>query len=110
MANQSYNIISEGQAGSCDQWVMPLVLLLYIELTISSDWRKRAVNFGNQCLLHIILIIMPRRLEVTCNQIMYDWGVKFASFVWLFIGEDAKQHPDLQLNVYCCNIFSFNVK
>ena len=31
--------------------------------------------------------------------------VKFARFVWLAVGEEAKQRPGLQVNVYCCNIF-----
>ena len=36
-----------------------------------------------------------------------DNHVKFAHFVWLAIGEEEKQCPGLQVNVYCCNIFFF---
>ena len=31
--------------------------------------------------------------------------VKFARFVWLAVGEEAKQRPGLQVNVYCRDMF-----
>ena len=31
--------------------------------------------------------------------------VKFARFVWLAVGEEAKQRPGLLVNVYCRDIF-----
>ena len=31
--------------------------------------------------------------------------VKFARFVWLAVGEEAKQRPGLRVNVYCRDIF-----
>ena len=33
--------------------------------------------------------------------------VKFARFVWLAVGEEAKQRPGVQVNVYCRDIFFF---
>ena len=36
-----------------------------------------------------------------------DNHVKFAHFVWLAVGEEAKQRPDLQVNVYCRDISFF---
>ena len=33
--------------------------------------------------------------------------VTFARFVWLAVGEEAKQRPGLQVNVYCRDIFFF---
>ena len=33
--------------------------------------------------------------------------VKFARFVWLAVGEEAKQRPGLQVNVYCRDIYFF---
>ena len=56
---------------------------------------------------------MPRTLKVTGNHVMYlcmiskDNHVKFARFVWLAVGEEAKQRPGLQMNVYCRDIFFF---
>ena len=36
-----------------------------------------------------------------------DNHVKFVRFVWLAVGEEAKQFPGLQVNVYCRNTFFF---
>ena len=36
-----------------------------------------------------------------------DNHVKFARFVWLAVGEEAKQRPGLQVNVYCRDISFF---
>ena len=36
-----------------------------------------------------------------------DNHVKFAHFVWLAVGEEAKQRPGLQVNVYCHDILFF---
>ena len=34
-----------------------------------------------------------------------DCHIKFARFVWLAVGEEAKQSPGLQVNIYCRDIF-----
>ena len=39
-----------------------------------------------------------------------DNHVKVAHFVWLAIGEEAKQRPGLQVNVYCRDIFFFFIQ
>ena len=86
--------------------------LLYIELAISFliGW-KRTVNFGNQRLWHHTYRLYNNHVKVRGIIMSCDRGAWFPRVIMssshASCGEEAKQRPGLQVNVYCRDLFFF---